>query len=481
MREKVALRQRCTLRVAVTQRPVREELEEYRMQVAVPPGAASTIVDVLVTAEDFEIIGDDFRPLTIPVDEDSLPIVFEMIPQSTGIKKVKVEFFQNGKYIGGITATTRAVMPDEAIGAGQVRTRGIVEIAGRSIPPDLTILITESQSAGNQRRYRFKLHSPQSGLYYHTITEELAFTGSPSRWVEGLYTELATIAQSEGPRNLTETLSTIGADLYERLFPQELKEVWNKRISGKVKSIMIISDEPWIPWEIIKPSYETETGEVIEEAFLCEDYQLTRWIAGPPPSSLLEIYTGAIVAPPTSELPNVQREITFLESRLRLRKIIPRLAEIRRLLRYGGVQLIHFACHGSFDPEEHEQSIIYLEGNEKLRSRDISGTRRNFGRDRPFVFINACQTARADFSLVGIGSWADKFINAQAGGFLGSLWEVDDRLAYDFTKAFYESLMDGKTIGEAVREARLQIKNEYNSTWLAYSIYADPLAEVVFA
>jgi hypothetical protein len=257
--------------------------------------------------------------------------------------------------------------------------------------------------------------------------------------------------------------------------------VWSKQISGNVRSILIISDEPWIPWEIIKPSHGTETGEIVEEAFLCEDYQIARWIAGPPPSSFLEIHAGAIVAPLALDLPSVQRETIFLESTLRLRKIAPRLAEVRRLLSSGGVQLIHFACHGSFDPEEHEQSMVYLEGSEKLRCRDISGSRRNFGRDRPFVFINACQTARADFSLVGIGSWADRFINARAGGFLGSMWEVDDTLAYEFTRAFYESLMDGVSIGEAVREARLRIKDEHNSTWLAYSVYADPLAEVKFA
>jgi hypothetical protein len=482
MREKVALKQRCTLRVAVTRKPVREELEGLGMAVQVPAGAESTTVDVLVTAEDFTILGEDFQELTIPVDGDSAPLVFEMIPQALGTKKVKVEFFQKHKYIGGITTTTAVVSPDEASDARQVAVSGIVGVEQeRVVPPDLTILITEVQPDGDRRRYRFTLHAPQSGLYYRTITEELAFTGAPSRWVEGLYTELAKIAQSERPEDLGETLSTIGADLYEKLFPRELKEVWRKQISGRIKSIMIISDEPWIPWEMIKPSYETETGEVEEEEFLCEDYQLARWIAGAPPPSLLQIHIGAIVAPLTSELPNVRQEVAFLESELGLRSIPPRLEDVRQLLKQGGVQLIHFACHGSFDPEEHEQSVVYLEGDQKLKSRDIAGERRNFGRDRPLVFLNACQTARAEFSLVGIGSWAEKFISAQSGGFLGSLWEVDDRLAYLFTKAFYDGLMDGKTIGDAVREARLQIKDDSNSTWLAYSIYADPLARAAFA
>jgi len=480
MRDKVVLKQRCTLRVAVTLQPVKEEFEQSKLLFSMPYGAENVAVDVLLTAEDFEIIGDEFRQLIIPAGKDSDPLIFEMVPQTVGNKKVKVEFFQNHKYIGGITATTRVVMSDEASGAMQTSTQGIVEVDKRSVPPDLTILITEAEPGGNQRRYKFKLHSPQNGLYFYPIVEELAFTGSPSQWVEGLYTELSTLAEKESSYNLPETLSTIGSDLYEKLFPRELKEVWRKRISGRVSSIMIISDEPWIPWEIIKPSYETETGSVEEENFLCEEYQLTRWIAGPPPPSRLMINKGATIAPLVTNLPNVQREVEFLELGFGLINIRPRLDGVRELLRQGGVQLIHFACHGSFDPEEHEQSVIYLEENERLRSRDIAGARKNFGRDRPFIFINACQTARAEFSLVGIGSWADKFIRAQASGFLGSSWEVNDEFAFEFTKSFYRALIQGRTIGEAVKEARLRIKNENDTTWLAYSVYADPLAEVYF-
>ena len=481
MREKVALRQKSTLRVAVTQEPVRKDVEAYGMRFAVPFGAKSTTVDVLVTAEDFEIVGDDVQKLTIPVEGDSIPIVFEVIPNSIGTKKIKVEFFQNHKYIGGIAASTKVVMPGEDSDTRHLSTYGVVAVEPRSNPPDLTILITEDDSSKDQMRYKFRLHAPQHGLYYHAITEGLNFAGTPSKWVEGLYTELASLARTEGPRDLAETLSTIGADLYDRLFPRELKELWRKHISGRVKSIMIISDEPWIPWEIIKPSHETEAGNIVEESFLCEDYQLARWIAGAPPPCRLEVIAGAVVAPRSSGLQNAQREVAFLESRLRILSIPPRLESVRELLRYGGVQLIHFACHGSFDPDEHEQSVIYLENNEKLRSRDIAGSRRAFGRDRPFVFINVCQTARAEFSLVGIGSWANKFIAAQASGFLGSSWEVDDKLAYEFTMAFYQALIDGKTIGEAVKEARQEIRHEDDSTWLAYTVYADPLAKIVFA
>ena len=282
------------------------------MIIEVLPEAESTTIDVLVTAEDFEIIGDNYRPLVVPVDRDSEPILFQMVPQLIGEKKVKVEFFQDSKYIGGVIATTTVVMPPEKIGARQVTIQGIVALEREATPPDLTILITESKSDGDQMKYTFKLHSPKNGLFYHTVREELTFAGSPSKWMEGLYQELGDLGKDASPQDIVETLNTIGSDLYEKLFPRELKEIWKQKIRGKVNSIMIISDEPWIPWEIIKPSYDTETGDITEDDFLCESYLLTRWIAGPPPPSLIEISRGALIAPVISELPNVQQEIAFL-------------------------------------------------------------------------------------------------------------------------------------------------------------------------
>jgi hypothetical protein len=484
LRDKVQLNKKCTLRVAVTQFPARDELKEKRMIFTLPPEVKKIEVEVLITAEDFEIEGDNFQPLNVPVDKDSEPILFQMIPKSTGEKKVKVEFFQNSRYIGGVTVTTQVVVPSETTGAKQISTQGVFELKKEVTSPDLTILITESKSNDEKMRYNFKLLSPKNELFYYNVREELRFTGSPSQWIEGLYKELGTLHEKESAGDIKETLDAIGTDLYEKLFPKELKTIWEEKIKDRVKSIMIISDEPWIPWEIVKPCYVDDRGVNKEDDFLCESYQLTRWISGgPSPPSLIEISRGALIVPVMSKLPNVKKESEFLKKILKhLKPIVPSsLSNVRELLRNGGYQLIHFACHGSFNPKDHEKSIVYLEGNDKLKPRDIAGERKNFGRDKPFVFINACQTTRADFSLVGIGSWADKFVNAKSSVFLGASWEVNDEKACCFTEAFYDNLCKGMTIGEAMKEARTKIKEEIDPTWLAYTLYADPLAKVVFS
>ncbi len=54
-------------------------------------------------------------------------------------------------------------------------------------------------------------------------------------------------------------------------------------------------------------------------------------------------------------------------------------------------------------------------------------------------------------------------------------------LALQFAKTFYTAfLRDNQSIAEAFRQAREDIRQAapYNSTWLAYTLYADPEGKV---
>lgn len=60
----------------------------------------------------------------------------------------------------------------------------------------------------------------------------------------------------------------------------------------------------------------------------------------------------------------------------------------------------------------------------------------------------------------------------RVNAFVGTLWEVNDVLAADFSIAF-ENLQSGQKLAEAFHNARLAIKRNHpdNSTWLAYTLY----------
>jgi hypothetical protein len=70
-----------------------------------------------------------------------------------------------------------------------------------------------------------------------------------------------------------------GMSLYGELFPSSLKQLyWEKH--DQIKSIRVISKEPWIPWEIIKPWRKLENGSIDEDQFLSENYAFSRWVVG---------------------------------------------------------------------------------------------------------------------------------------------------------------------------------------------------------
>jgi hypothetical protein len=69
-------------------------------------------------------------------------------------------------------------------------------------------------------------------------------------------------------------------------------------------------------------------------------------------------------------------------------------------------------------------------------------------------------------------------MNAGAGAFIGAYWNVYDQPAFDFAQALYRRLLGGMAIGKAVQEARAAIRSSGDPTWLAYTVFADPISQV---
>jgi CHAT domain-containing protein len=147
----------------------------------------------------------------------------------------------------------------------------------------------------------------------------------------------------------------------------------------------------------------------------------------------------------------------------------------------GGYQVMHIATHGQFNSEDADRSVLEL-ADAPLYPGDLRGSQlRGMRRAMPLVFLNACDGGRANFSLTGLGGWADKlFREANASAFVGALWEVHDALAVEFSTHFYSRLEAGDVLGEAMRAARLHVRalEPHNPTWLAYTLYGDPNGSV---
>jgi CHAT domain-containing protein len=104
---------------------------------------------------------------------------------------------------------------------------------------------------------------------------------------------------------------------------------------------------------------------------------------------------------------------------------------------------------------------------------------KNVGLPHPLVFLNGCQSGRGGVTLTRVGGWAQCFVDAGASAFIGSHWSIGDEAACAFAKAVYAGLLDeGKPIARVVQEARAAIRPLQETTWLAYTLYADPGARV---
>ncbi|HYC60679.1 MAG TPA: CHAT domain-containing tetratricopeptide repeat protein [Thermoanaerobaculia bacterium] len=183
-----------------------------------------------------------------------------------------------------------------------------------------------------------------------------------------------------------------------------------------------------------------------------------------------------------SGLPGAAKEATVVA---RLLGTKPSLgAEAREGLLYdldGKVDLIHLAAHGIYDPTNPLFSRIALaagtkyDGNltvdEILSSLDLTGVN--------LVVLSACQSA------IGARSGGDEVIGltrallyAGTPGVVSTLWNIDDAASAELMKAFYERLVAGVSIAEALRQAQLAVKANplYGDPryWAAFVLTGDP-------
>ena len=159
------------------------------------------------------------------------------------------------------------------------------------------------------------------------------------------------------------------------------------------------------------------------------------------------------------------------------------------LQKEGAFDLFHFAGHGKAEEKQITEAVIKLEsaGAEAnkmladLKPEDIGFANTLEDKDGrgAIVVLNACEVGRTGDYITKTGGFAPAFLEKQAGVFIGALWDISDEPAFTFIEKFYEVLLEGKTVAEAVRQARKKAYEKGDATFLAYTVYADPFAHLV--
>ena len=444
----------------------------------------SQITVVVEPISGFELDGEGEGTLIVTGDQQTLPLRFKLRATALGQGQVWVYAYQGVQPVGRLMVAAAVVPAGETVDSTSTKQPWpLLPLAVRQ--PDLTLDIHQVAS-GSQQGVQMRLAAKDAslGLQFQPFPP-MPFDRDPETYFTGFFKEIEEMLLDtpEHCDTARRHLESKGYHLFETLFPAELRTLlWS--LQDRITTVRIVSDEPWIPWELCKLE-GNENGRVQPGPFLCEAFAVTRWMHGIDPKPDLTLKTIAVVAPEDSDLPNAPQELAYLRSLRRggrrIKRIPARFVKLIEALESGQHDGWHFTGHGAFSESDPNNSSISLDDYEQLTPQNLSGPARNLGIARPLVFLNACQAGRGAMSLTGMGGWANGFLSAGAGAFIGAHWSIDDEIALTFAQEFYRQLLkEGQKVGEAARQSRLKARDARpgDPTWLAYVVYADPLAAV---
>ncbi|MCG8351755.1 MAG: CHAT domain-containing protein [Chloroflexales bacterium] len=119
-------------------------------------------------------------------------------------------------------------------------------------------------------------------------------------------------------------------------------------------------------------------------------------------------------------------------------------------------RLLHFSCHGAFDPENPLASALHLAPNEDLTALDVLN---HMHLNCDLVTLSACESGlsrvRRGDELIGL---VRAFMYAGAPALVCTLWRVDERSTRILMERFYQEIQAGVDFAEALKRAQLYLR-----------------------
>ncbi|MCG8418847.1 MAG: CHAT domain-containing protein [Proteobacteria bacterium] len=452
-----------------------------------------------IDAPDFAVLNEREQKVVVPINADSPPVVFDLQPMRVGFCDVRVHMIQSGNLISTASASVE-VTEYESHSSAAAQQRAPIEVAAGAEPTDYILYIAYDRHSSPQS-LRFKLIDLRSGDI-GTNYEPVQLLGNPREHAQTLYSGLSRlIRRSHSPSatdysSIPDRLANIGRNMWSQLLPIALRDRYiREREEWRGRSLIVVSDEPYLPWELVWPGFTDEqSGEYIEDdGPWCITMRMSRWLmrssntgANPVPKLHFSVGSMAILAPTDSGLDHAQAECEFLREICRDRGVedvsprLPTYAQVTDMLRTASSDWIHCSSHGNRDLSlPNAPATLLLHNGESLTPDVVVGKiAAEIRTCRPAFVFNACDVGQKHWGLTHIEGWADMLIAAGAGLFLGPMWAVSDLHADRFSRILYRELSGGSTIGEAVRQARIAVRETGDSAWMAYTLYAHPNARI---
>ncbi|MEJ2169344.1 MAG: CHAT domain-containing protein [Desulfobacterales bacterium] len=282
-------------------------------------------------------------------------------------------------------------------------------------------------------------------------------------------------------------LSTLGEQLAQMILHPLVLAVLPKM---KNRQMVVVHDAPssQIPWETIQIDGWFPAVDVgLSRRYMADDLSVAKWLEKRKYGRTLDLL---LVVNPTGDLTGAEREGDRIQQLLsahpwvKIRELRGPAATKETLLKAfnaGDYDVVHYAGHAEFVPYQPERSGIRCYGHQVLSGAELAA----LGNLPGLVFFNACESARvrgrAKSNRDGVikriqqnVGLAEAFMRGGVANYVGTYWPVGDDAAKTFADAFYPALINGRSISQALLEARIAVRKERSADWADYIHYGSP-------
>jgi hypothetical protein len=288
-------------------------------------------------------------------------------------------------------------------------------------------------------------------------------------------------------------MSGFGSQLAQKVLPREINELLGQELGtangNSLRPLVVVHDASMsrVPWEALRiggasPALNGGLTHRYDGGLV----SVAKWREEGPQTQGLNVL---LVVNPTGDLEGAKKEGERVE---KLFKSLPggdvdvlnQEEATRRelLLRFqsGKYDVVHYAGHAFFDPENRTRSGILCAGGEVLAGADLA----SLSKLPSLVFFNACEAARIRRPVSGrdrltaptrgtIG-FAESFLAGGVANYLGTYWPVGDASAAAFSETFYTALLQGEMLGVSLIEGRKAVLKVGLGDWANYVLYGRP-------
>ncbi len=347
----------------------------------------------------------------------------------------------------------------------------------RDLPPCM-YLDVRARPAASGRTMLFETSLLTTGA------KATVLAGSVNVDPHALATHLARIEKDEFNHT---SLPAFGTELARLILP----DVIAAGLEGSQHNHLVIvhdAEASRIPWETLclNGKFPALNGGM-SRRYLAPNLSVAKWLEQRRQTATLEVL---LVVNPTLDLYGAEEEGKRIEALfgphpdVRLTLIHGARAtrdRLRKEFSSGKYDILHYAGHASFVPSQPSRSGIVCSDGPLTGAELVE-----LGNLPSVVFFNACESARVRKLVKDEGprvtrnireriersvGLAEAFMRGGVASYIGTYWPVGDTPAKTFATVFYQKLLEGATLVQALSAARSAIDKIPHVDWADYIYY----------